>query len=85
MKTQILAAALAAIVLAATGPAFASSCPKHMAAIDKTLASNPKLDAATMKKVMELRASGEVAHKAGDHAKSMTDLSQAEKLLGISK
>lgn len=83
MKTRILAAAICAAVLAATGPAFASSCPKHMAAIDKALAENPGISPDVLGKVKGLRAKGEAMHKAGKHAESMEALSEAEKLLGI--
>ena len=83
MKKQLFAAAIAAVMLTAAAPAFASSCPKHMKAIDAALASGTTADAMAVEKAKALRMSGEAAHKAGDHAKSMKDLTEAEKLLGI--
>lgn len=64
------------------GPAWASSCPRHMSAIDAAL-TNTKADAATVEKAKELRAKGETLHKEGKHAESMAALTEAEKLLGI--
>lgn len=78
-KRAILAAA--AVVLLA-GPAFASSCPKHMKAIDEAIAKDPKLATAEVKK---LRAEGEALHKAGKHADSMMALEKAEKMMGMKK
>lgn len=78
LGTVILAATLAL----ASSTVFASSCPKHMKAIDAAL---PKatLSADKMSEVKKLRADGEAFHKAGKHADSMEALSKAEKLLGI--
>jgi hypothetical protein len=73
----------AAAVMALAAPAFANHCPKDMAAIDAALAKSPALNAADMAKVKELRASGEVKHKAGDHKGSVEDLQKAEDLLKI--
>ena len=74
---------LIAILFALTsGAAFASSCPKHMKAIDAAL-PNAKISAAQMSEVKKLRADGEAFHKAGKHAESMEALSKAEKILGI--
>lgn len=64
------------------GPAFASSCPKHMAAIDAAL-PGAQLSDADKAKVMELRQKGEDQHKAGDHAASVDSLTQAKEILGI--
>jgi len=75
--------ALATALLFASGTALAFHCPKEMKAIDEALAKNPKLSAAEMKQVKELRASGEAAHKAGDHQKSLDDLEKAKKILKI--
>lgn len=74
--------ALATALLFASGTALASHCPKDMKAIDDALAKNPKLSEAQMKEVKSLRASGEAAHKAGEHKKSTDDL---EKAMGILK
>ncbi|WNJ99799.1 hypothetical protein L2D14_18310 [Thalassospiraceae bacterium LMO-JJ14] len=82
MKSRILACAAAALIMVASAPAFASSCPKHMKAIDEALKS-ASLSKAQMGKVTGLRAKGEAMHKAGKHAESMKALSEAEKILGI--
>ena len=81
MKLASIAVALS-LALASTG-AFASSCPKHMKAIDEALAKNPKLSAAQMSDVKKFRADGEAAHKAGKHQDSMDALAKAEKILGV--
>jgi hypothetical protein len=74
---------LIAILFALTsGAAIASSCPKHMKAIDAALPA-AKLSAAQMTEVKKLRADGEALHKAGKHSESMEALSKAEKILGI--
>jgi hypothetical protein len=73
----------AAAVMALAAPAFANHCPKDMAAIDAALAKSPTLSPADAAKVKELRASGEVKHKAGDHKGSVEDLQKAEDLLKI--
>ena len=73
----------AAAILVMSAPAFANHCPKDMAAIDAALAQNPKLSADDLAKVKELRASGEVKHKAGDHKGSVEDLQKAEDILKI--
>lgn len=65
-----------------SGVAFASSCPKHMKAIDAAL-PKAKLSEAQMSEVKKLRADGESLHKAGKHDESMTALTKAEKILGI--
>ena len=82
IRTGILAATL---VMALAGTAFASSCPKHMKAIDDALAANPKITAAQMTEVKALRAEGETLHKAGKHAESEAALGKAEMILGIKK
>ncbi len=78
LGTVILAATLAL----ASSTVFASSCPKHMKAIDKALPS-AKLSAAQMTEVKKLRADGEALHKAKKHGESMEALTKAEKMLGI--
>ena len=79
-KVSVLAAAF---TVALAGSAFASSCPKHMAAIDAALAKNPSLAAAQMTEVKKLRAQGEADHKAGKHKESVEGLMKAEKMLGV--
>lgn len=83
MTKTIVTAAFAALLLATASPAFASSCPKHMAAIDAALAKGPNLSAEQKGQVTSLRAQGEAFHKAGKHGESMQALSEAEKILGI--
>jgi len=74
---------LASILLAASGAAFASSCPTQMKAIDDKLATKPALSSADEAKVKKLRADGETFHKAGKHADSEKALGEAKKILGI--
>ena len=78
MKRIVLLVALAF----ASSVAFASSCPKHMKAIDAAL-PKAKLSSAQMSEVKKLRAEGEAHHKAGKHAESVTALTKAEGMLGI--
>ena len=74
---------VAAALALASGAALAHNCPNEMKAIDAKLATNPKVAASDMDKVMKLRADGEAAHKAGKHDESMKALGEAKKLLGI--
>jgi hypothetical protein len=78
LSSMILAASLALM----SGAVFASSCPKHMKAVDAAL-PKAKLSTAQMADVKKLRANGEAFHKAGKHAESMEALGKAEKMLGI--
>jgi hypothetical protein len=78
MKRILLATAFVAL----TSPAFAGSCPKHMADIDAALPA-AKLDAAKMTEVKKLRADGDAAHKAGNHAASMEALTKAKAILNL--
>lgn len=73
---------IAALAVGFATPAFASSCPKHMAAIDAALPA-AQLSATDKAKVMKLRKTGEGQHKAGDHAASVKTLGEAKKMLGI--
>ena len=77
--------ALLALVagLAFAGAAAAHNCPNEMKAIDAKLSTSPKLSAADLTKVKELRADGEKFHKEGKHDDSMKALGGAKKLLGI--
>jgi len=82
--TMFKSIALATVLaVAVTGPALATSCPKHMASIDQALAANPKLEPAKLAEVKKLRADGEALHKQGKHAESEAALGQAETILGI--
>ena len=83
MRIANIAVVAGVLALAISGPAFASSCPKHMAAIDAAMAKSPKLTAQQMNDVKALRAKGEADHKAGKHTESMDSLGKAEKILGI--
>ncbi|HST00782.1 MAG TPA: hypothetical protein VLJ84_03905, partial [Usitatibacter sp.] len=74
---------LAGTLIFASSVAFAFHCPKDMAAIDAALAKNPKLSAADMAKVKQLRAEGEVAHKAGKHQEAVDKLGEAMKILKV--
>jgi hypothetical protein len=53
-----------------------------MKLIDAAL-PNAKLSDAQMDEVKKLRAEGEAAHKAGNHAESMAALGKAKTILGI--
>lgn len=76
--------ALAAVfAVAMAAPALASSCPKHMKAIDDAMAKNPQLSQQQMTEVKQLRTQGEELHKAGKHAESEAALAKAEGILGI--
>lgn len=79
MKNVLFAAALTLVA----GSALAHGCPGEMKAIDAKLATNPKLSDADAAKVKQLRADGEVAHKAGKHDDSMKALAEAKKLLAL--
>lgn len=83
MSKLFPAAALAAVLALAAGPALAHNCPNEMKAIDAKLATNPQMSQADRDKVMKLRADGEAQHKAGQHAESMKSLGEAKKLLKI--
>lgn len=80
MKRLLLATAFSLIFGL---PAFASQCPMDMAKIDEALAGNPDLSAEQLAEVQELRAEGEVQHKAGNHEASMDALAEAKAILGI--
>lgn len=80
MKIRTLVVAMSLAL--ASGIALASSCPKHMKAIDAAL-PKAKLSDAQMAEVKKLRADGEALHKSGKHAESMEALTKAEKMLGI--
>ena len=78
LSSMILAVSLALT----SGAVLASSCPKHMKAIDAALPT-AKISTAQMAEVKKLRADGEAFHKAGKHGDSMDALGKAEKILGI--
>ena len=78
MKTLI--ALLLAFVASS---AFAFHCPVDIKAIDAKLATGVKMTDANRAKVKQLRADGETAHKAGNHAESLKLLAEAKKILGI--
>jgi hypothetical protein len=73
---------LAAVVVAFASPAFANSCPSHIAAIDKALPT-AQIDATKKAQVQKLRSDADAAHKAGNHAASMKASAEAKALLGI--
>ena len=74
--------AVAAILVLAT-PAFASSCPKHVKAIDAYMMTNPGMDAGKAKTAKMLRDEDQKLHEEGKHDASMAKLMEAEKLLGM--
>jgi hypothetical protein len=74
---------IASVLALASSTAFASSCPKHMKAIDAALSKNPKISAEQMADVKKYRAEGEKLHKEGKHSESVSTLAKAEKILGI--
>ncbi len=78
---KLIAALILSVALA--GPTFASSCPKHVQAIDAALAAAPQISPEDLAKAKELRDQGEAQHAAGQHAESLETLAEAEKLLGI--
>jgi len=78
-----LKAFAAAVLLAASGAAFAFHCPQDMKKIDDALAKNPKLSAEQMADVKKYRAEGEALHKAGKHQESVDTLAKAMKILDI--
>jgi hypothetical protein len=51
--------------------------------IDRALSQNPKLDAATLKKIRDLRAEAEKLHRQDQHGEAMLVLGSAKKLLKI--
>jgi len=73
---------VASLFVLTSGVAYASSCPKHMKAIDAALPA-AKLSDAQMADVKKYRAEGETFHKAGKHSDSLEVLGKAEKILGI--
>ena len=82
MRSLIRASALVLLSMAA-GAAMAHNCPNEMKAIDARLATNPSLTADNAAKVKQLRAEGEMHHKAGKHDDSMKSLTEAKKTLSI--
>lgn len=79
---KIRSLVIAATLALASNVAFASSCPKHMKAIDEAL-PKAKLTDAQMADVKKYRADGEALHKAGKHSESLETLGKAEKILGM--
>lgn len=71
------------LLLGLSLPAFASHCPSDMKKIDTALAANPSVSASDMARIKELRASGEMHHKSGNHGQSIEDLHEAMGLLGL--
>jgi len=77
MKKFLIVAATAFVL---AGPALANQCPALMKKVDDAL-TTAQLTDEEKAKVTELRASGEAAHVAGDHAKSEADLNEALAIL----
>lgn len=80
MRHLFLALALA-LPLALPVSVWASQCPIQMAQIDELLAKNPEVSAEELAEAKALRASGEAAHKAGNHDKAVADLAKAIEIL----
>lgn len=78
---KTIPAAIASVLLLASAPALAGSCPKDMKAIDAKLQGDHGLSESQMKIVMELRAEGEKLHKAGKHHASVAALHRAMDML----
>jgi hypothetical protein len=77
---------IAALLLAFSGAAFASSCPLLMQDIDAALedrAVTESLGEEAIDKARQLREEGEEAHRSGDHQLSMQKLAEAKRVLGI--
>ncbi len=83
MKKLLSAAALVALVAAASAPALAGTCPKMVKKIDAALAANPQVSAEQMTQVTKLRNEGDAQHKAGSHAAAVESLNQALAILGL--
>ena len=83
MKTLLSIATLAALIVGASAPALAGTCPKIVKKIDAALAANPQLSAEQMTQVTTLRDEGAAQHKAGSHKASVDTLNQALAILGI--
>ena len=66
----------------ASGAAYATHCPKDVAAIDKAM-SSAKLDDKKKAEVKKQRDEGESLHKAGKHKEAEEQLHKAMKTLGI--
>ena len=81
--SRIVSWSAAAVLLGGSSLALAHNCPNEMKAIDAKLATKPNLSKEQMEKVTKLRNDGEAHHKAGKHAESMKDLTEAKKILGI--
>lgn len=79
-KSLITAGVLLGLI---ASPAFATSCPRHMAEIDAALAKTPSASAETLAEVKKLRAEGERLHEAGKHGESIKTLTRAKALLGM--
>lgn len=72
------------IVLALASPAYAFHCPKDIKAIEKALDSKQtvaKLSDKQKKQVVKLTTTGKELHEKGDHAKAVSVLSQAMRII----
>ena len=83
MKTLLSIATLAALIVGASAPALAGTCPKIVKKIDAALAANPQLSTEQMTQVTTLRDEGAAQHKAGSHKASVDTLNQALAILGV--
>lgn len=78
MKKILIATVLS---LGLAGPALANQCPTLIKKAEAAL-HTASLDDATKAKVTELIAKGKAEHDGGQHDQSVTDLTEALKLLG---
>lgn len=70
------------LLFAASSAAIAHNCPNVMKEMDAKLSQATGIDTENMKKIKELRATGEKLHKEGKHTESMKALNDAKKMLG---
>lgn len=80
---KLTTACVTLLLAGMSATAFAAHCPADMKQIDAALSSNTTLSAEKSAEVKKLRAEGEAAHKAGNHAESVQKLGQAKQILGI--
>lgn len=73
------------VLLAAfASPAWASQCPRSIAALDDMMRQHGSmLSADKASQVKALRDKAEQAHKAGNHAESMQAVQQARSAMGM--
>ena len=87
LKGLLVAASAGAAAAFGSVPALATQCPYDMSKIDAALAKSPKLSAADLARVKQLRAEGERLHRSGKapelHAAAVKKFAEAKRILGI--